>query len=415
MLSRARELALPTAIALVLAGLLAWVGLLTMAFTDYEAEAEPALQLLRDGDVTGFLRSLPAYGGSLIMRSPFALAPDLWGGGDLALFRSMALPCLVATVVLAVMLWRRSLALQAARGPALLVVVLCAGNPIALRALEIGHPEELLGAVLCVGAVLAAGASRPVVAGALVGLAIANKPWAVLALAPVLIVLGERRMVALSVGGLVAAAFVAPLLLVESSAVGAMGTSAQDSGDIFQPWQVWWYFGSHDGVVMGAFTEKVGYRAAPSWIGEIARPLVIVVPLAVCGLLARRVRARPWHDGLLLLALVLLLRCLLDPWNVVYYELPFLLALLAWEVHARRGWPLISVVATLLSWVTLEQLPYVLSPDLQAAAYLAWSVPLAAALVLRLSGRSLPAPGPRLLGSVAQWSYAAPSSSSRLS
>jgi len=68
--SRARELFLPTILAMSLAGLLAKAGMLTMAFTDYEQEAEPALMLLRDGDLMGFLNALPAYGGSLILRAP---------------------------------------------------------------------------------------------------------------------------------------------------------------------------------------------------------------------------------------------------------------------------------------------------------------------------------------------------------
>jgi hypothetical protein len=37
-----------------------------------------------------------------VLRAPFALLPDLWGGGDNALFRSMAVPCLLACALLAV-------------------------------------------------------------------------------------------------------------------------------------------------------------------------------------------------------------------------------------------------------------------------------------------------------------------------
>ena len=390
--SRARDLVLPAVLATALAALLAKAGTLTMAFTDYEVEAEPALALLRGGDVAGFLQALPAYGGSLILRAPFALAPDLWGGGDHALFRSMAVPCLIASVILAVVLWRRAVERGSGRWPALLAVTLCAGNPVTLRALETGHPEEILGAALCVAAVMAAGANRALLAGLLLGLAMANKPWAVLALAPALLVLPERRMVALSVGGLVAAAVMAPMLLVGGSAITAVSNSATQTGDIFQPWQVWWFFGDHGEVVRGLVGEKPGYRAAPGWVGTVTRPLVVLVPLAVCLMLARQMRARPWHDGLLLLALVLLLRCLLDPWNVVYYELPFLLALLAWEIHARPGWPLLSLFATALSWFTLERLSEIASPDLQAVAFLAWGVPLAVVMTVHLSGR-LPALG----------------------
>ena len=75
------------------------------------------------------------------------------------------------------------------------MVGLCAANPITLRALDIGHPEELLGAVLCAGAVLAALRGRATLAGVLLGLAMANKAWAVLAIGPVLLALPERRPV----------------------------------------------------------------------------------------------------------------------------------------------------------------------------------------------------------------------------
>jgi hypothetical protein len=203
--------------------------------------------------------------------------------------------------------------------------------------------------------------------------------------APVAIIAPEGRWRLLGLAGLVATAVLGPLALAGSAAVERAGDVARDAGEIFQPWQVWWFLGDHGQVVMGTYAEKPGYRAAPGWIGEVARPLVVLVPVALSLLLARALRARPWHDGLLLLALVLLLRCLLDPWNVVYYELPFLLALTAWEVHARRGVPVISLTATLFCWVTLEQFTRQLSPDAQSLAFLAWSVPFAVAMGLRLA------------------------------
>ncbi|HEX2232946.1 MAG TPA: glycosyltransferase 87 family protein [Thermoleophilaceae bacterium] len=380
-----RGLLLPAAAGVAGALFLAWLGLKTMAFSDYEEEAEPALFALRDGDLAGFLDQLPAYGGSLVLRSPFALLPELWGGGDWALYRSMAAPCLMAGVVLGVFLWRRAEQFGLGRRAAWAALLLCAANPLTLRALEIGHPEELLGGVLCVGAALAAASRRPLLAGALLGLAVANKPWAVLAVVPVAILAPESRWRLLGVAGLVATAVLGPLALAGSAAVESAGEVARDAGEIFQPWQVWWFLGDHGQVVMGTYAEKPGYRAAPGWIGEVARPLVVLIPVALSLALARRLRARPWQDALLLLALVLLLRCLLDPWNVVYYELPFLLALTAWEVHARRGVPVVSLAATLLCWVTLEQLPQQISPDAQALAFLAWSVPFALALTLRLA------------------------------
>jgi hypothetical protein len=380
------------------------VAMPTTHLTDYSIEAEPAVQALRNGRLAEFGQHAPAYGGSLVLRAPFAFAPDIWGGGDLALFRSMAIPCLAAAVFLAMLLWSRSRVSGAGRGAVWLVLLLCAANPITLRALRTGHPEELLGAVLCVGAVLAGGAKRPILAGTLLGLAVANKPWAVLAAVPVAVALGggtaragtsvarwrviatDSRLRAVAVAGVVAAAVVAPLALFGGGAVHEAGMVARTSGQIFKPWQVWWFLGDHAGTLYDAFgnPRPAGYRTPPAWLGEVARPLVVLVPLVLSLVCAIRLRGRPWHDALLLLALVMLLRCVLDPWNMSYYALPFLFALLAWEVHARRGLPLLTLLATLLTWLTTQWLTLLGNPDVEAIAYVAWSVPLAVALAWRL-------------------------------
>ena len=374
-----RQLLAPAAAAVTGAALVAYMGLRTMAFSDYEAEAEPALFALRDGDLAAFLDRSPAYAGSLILRAPFALLPELWGGGDLALYRSMAVPCLAAGVVLAVMLWRRLRGIAA-----WLALALAVANPLTLRALEIGHPEELLGGVLCVGAALAAGAARPRLAGLLLGLAVANKPWAVVAVGPVVLMLRAGRVGALAIAGATAAAVMAPVLVHGGGALTSTAAVARSTGQIFQPWQLWWFLGEHGAPVFGLLAEKPGYRTAPEWIGPVSRALVVLAPLVLSLLCARRLSQRRWQDGLLLLALVLLLRCLLDPWNTVYYALPFALALLAWEVHAHRRPPIVAAGATALVWVSFETLPPLVGPDVQAAAYLSWSVPLAAALALRI-------------------------------
>jgi hypothetical protein len=385
MRTRARGLIAPLAAALSGALLLAWQGLLTPAFTDYEDEVEPALKPLIHGDLAEAVGHLPAYAGSLVLRSPFAFLPQLWGGGDLALYRSMAAPCLLAAVILGVFLYSRGEQLGRSRAARWVALALCAFNPLTLRALEIGHPEELLGGVLCVGAALAAASRRPMVAGLLLGLAIVNKPWAMLAVVPVVALAPEGRVKLLALAGGICVAVFGPLALVSSSAVDNTGKAVSDAGVIFQPWQVWWFLGDHGHVVMGTYGAKAGFRAAPDWMAAVGRPVVVLVPTLVALALAPRLRGRAWHDGLLLLALVLLLRCMLDPWNVIYYELPFLLALVAWELHARDGVPVTSLVATLLSWVTLEQLTRQVTPDVQAVAYLAWAVPFACAMGLRLA------------------------------
>ena len=383
-----RALVVPALVALAGAALVGWLRLLTPAFTDYEVEAEPSVAALLTGDLGGFLEHAPAYGGSLLLRAPFALLADALGGGDLAVYRALAVPALLAGAALGVWMFARARSLGHGATACWVALALCAVNPLTLPALEIGHPEELLGGVLCVAAVLAAGARRPVLAGLLLGVAGANKPWAVLAVVPVLVALGDRRERALALAACAAAGglLLAPFVVAGSGAVSETSAVAFGPSLIFQPWQVWWFFGDHSGVVMGLTGEKVGYRTPPEWIGSVSRAVVVAVPVAVSIVVARRWHGRPWHDALALLAFALLVRCLLDPWNIVYYQLPFLLALVAWEVHARRRPPVLALGATLLAWLTLGGAP--LSPDVQAATFLAWTLPLAAALCLAaLSGR----------------------------
>ena len=124
-------------------------------------------------------------------------------------------------------------------------------NPITLSALEFGHPEELLGACLCVAAVLLASRGRSVWAGALLGLAIANKEWALLAAGPVLLALpARRRLPCLASAGAVAAAVLGPLVVVGSSCIrrGDPRACRGARGVIFQPWQVWWFLGAPNHV-----------------------------------------------------------------------------------------------------------------------------------------------------------------------
>jgi hypothetical protein len=384
----ARPLAAPAAAALALSLGLLLLSVLTPAFTDYESEAEGAFTALQHGDLDRFLALAPAYGGSLVLRAPFALLPLLWGGGDLALFRAVSVPGALATAALAVAVFAAARAAGQAQRTAWIALGLVAASPMAMRALEIGHPEELVGGTLCVGALLAAARGRAMLAAVLLGLALANKPWAVLAVVPVLAALPTgRRARALAVAAAVAALVLAPILLHGGQSLQATATTAHSAGQIFQPWQVFWFFGEHGRVVVGSFGAKPGYRAAPDWAGRISHPLVVLVGVGVAlAWCARRrgARAAAPTDALLLLALVLLLRSLLDTWSIGYYHLPFLLALTAWEVQARRGLPVLALGATGLLWATTDVLTRVASPDVQAAAYLAWAVPLALLLGLRL-------------------------------
>jgi hypothetical protein len=397
-----REHALCSLTALAGCLILAWLGLSGFAWSDYEIEAMPAFAAIAHGHVSQFLALAPAYGGSLVERAPFAALPGLWGGGALAVYRMVAVPCLLASAMLAVWL----LAGMRRRGASTLeravVLGLCAVNPIALLALEIGHPEELLGGCLCVGAVLVASqpTMRPramaILAGALLGLAIANKEWALVATAPVLLALAPaRRPIAVASCVLAAGIVLAPLLLGSGGHfVTSAKASASVSTTIFQPWQVWWFFGHHGALVHGLFgAPKPGYRIGTAWASTLSHPLVILSGVAIAAVLWPRSRrtALGRERALLALALVLLARCLLDTWNISYYMLPFLLAVLAWEaMRPAGGPPVLALACTALAWASFHWMPEHFSPDVQAAAFLAWTACAGLWLAhrLRVAGRA---------------------------
>ncbi len=450
------------AISVLLAGLGIWI-LVRLGLTglphDYFFEVRPAFAALMRGHPGEFLQLAPAYGGSLVERAPFVLPVSLWGGGALAVYRAAALPCLLAAAVLGIWLAAqmrpRTLAstgsqrapspTAAAPGAAAVrsqlwargwvaravVVTLCVANPLTLAALEYGHPEEVLGAVLCVAAVLLAARGHSVWAGIALGLAIANKEWALVAIGPTLIALpgtyGTRRgaglraaraaargaLVCACSAGVVAAGVLAPLALVPGGGfVTAARAVAATPSRIFLPWSVWWFLGSHESAakhksalnhvqhvhkpVAWVAATAPGYRAPPAWVGPISHPSIVVAGAVLAVLLwwaRRRDRAADSaaapvsrrRDALLLLALVMLLRCLLDTWDFFYYMLPFALAVLAWESLERPTRPpILAFAVPALAWAGFTWVHGTVSPDLESALFDAWTLPLAAGMALLL-------------------------------
>lgn len=374
-----RRLALPALVAAACAVACGWTQLVDYLWTDYEWSGHPQFEALVHGHFAAFLNGASVEAPSFLLRAPFALSTLLWGGGSLAVYRMVAVPGLLAGAVLGVVLWSlRERAHPDARW-SLIVVALAAGNPLTLRALSFGHPEEILGAALCIGAVLAAIWQRPWLAAVLLGLALGNKAWAVLAIAPVFVALERRRWAVIALACGIAALFVAPFLVfgARGGVLGAGQTYSQ-----FQPWQLWWPLGEHGHVIRGTLGEiKVGYRAAPGWIGPISHPLIalLVVPATLLWWRRRGVGTTS-TDPLLLLALLLLARCVLDVVDNAYYHLPFLLALLAWEALARARPPVLSLLAAGVVWLVTVKLPLVITPDAQYAAYMAFALPALAAL-----------------------------------
>jgi hypothetical protein len=88
-------------------------------------------------------------------------------------------------------------------------------------------------------------------------------------------------------------------------------------------------------------------------------------------------RRRSIEASLALLALLFLLRCLLDPSNHVYYQVPFVLAAAAWESR-RRGVPVVALLGLAGFAAVFHTLAGTGSLALQFAGYLAVALPLVA-------------------------------------
>lgn len=392
--SAARGVALDAGLAAVALLVVGWLSL--QPGSDWKVEARPAVDALLAGHLHAFLTLAPVYGASLILRAPFFLATKLWHGGDVAVYRAGAVPCLLAAGALGVWLGAQMRAKGNSTLARILVVVLCVANPLILPALKWGHPEDLLSAAVCVGAVLCALRERTIWAAVLLGVAIANKEWAVLAAGPVLVALPRGRVRTLVIAGGVAGGLMAPFLLATVGFAGQAKAVGTSTGLIFHPWQIWWFLGTLPHASRGLLIvdPAVVYRVAPSWMGGMGHWLVVAVMPVLTGLFAvlRRDRASgARQDALLLLALLLALRCMLDPWDISYYWLPLLLALVAWEALGTQRAPVVSVVATVVVALTLQnRLPF----DTQAAIFLAVSVPSFIALAVAVYA---PAAGQRLI------------------
>jgi hypothetical protein len=359
---------------------MAWWKPWQVTLNDYAGEAAGPLLALLHGRILTFLSTAPTYGPSLELRAPFALIASLANGSALLIYRFAALPCLLATAGLGV--WIAVELRRAGRGilTALLTIGVCVANPLTYYALEIGHPEELLGGVLCVLAVVLAYRGRALLAGVVLGLAIANKEWALIAIAPVLLALPAGRIRALITAGAVSALMLGPIALASASAKAASGRiTADDTGAIFYTEQIWWFLGRRGPWVASMAGQIMpGYRLPPTWLEGRAHMLIVWIGLPLGWLAARRRMRR--EDALALLALLALLRCMLDPWDLVYYPLPFILALLSWETLVRRRPPFGALAATLAAWAIFEYLPLHVSANQQGLTFLIASVCATAAL-----------------------------------
>src|SRR5579875_2892064 len=153
-------------------------------WSDFSWEALPAFTALAAAHLGRFLALAPLYAGSFALRAPaVALGVAIAGRSPTAIYYAGCAFCVAFAAAVAALCYLRA--------PAGLFLM--AGGPLTPLALEAGHPEELLGAALLLAAVLCALRGRPLATGALLGLAIGSKEWAVVAVGPLLATVASRR------------------------------------------------------------------------------------------------------------------------------------------------------------------------------------------------------------------------------
>ena len=140
-------------------------------------------------------------------------------------------------------------------------------------------------------------------------------------------------------------------------------------------------------ISVGDEMSVVTVRVIPTWIAHLLHPLIVAlaIPLTAAALMVRR-RFRV-EDVFSLLALLFLLRCLLDPVDNAYYHVPFVLALAFWEGLAWKRPPLLALLASLAVWFAIYKATMFDTVDLRNAVYLVATVPFALSLCTALFTR----------------------------
>jgi hypothetical protein len=123
----------------------------------------------------------------------------------------------------------------------------------------------------------------------------------------------------------------------------------------------------------------------PDSVGRALHMGVIAVAALLSLLYARGRREEGWNpdDVLQLVALLFLLRCMLDPLTFSYHHTPFLVALISFEALRRRV-PVLSAYSIGALLLMNEVVVPSGEPGLINVFYLAWTIPLAAVMALSL-------------------------------
>jgi hypothetical protein len=348
-MARALRLCLPFALVGVVS---AWLASTASTTGDWSIDARPAVDALVHGRVSEYLSAKAMMGPfSTLVQAPFV---GISNGGELGAYRWAAFPCLLAAGLLGLYLAsiarRRGVSLPAQ----IVLAALCLVNPLTIEALQAGHPEEILTAALAVAAVASASEGRRGRTAVLLGLAVASKQWAVIAILPTLMALpGSRLRVALSAGAIVVALML-PGLVASPKSFLDVSSNAAATGRVVTPWSVW-----YPATTVKTEVYRVGetkliahVHDAPPLVGSLSHPLIVLLAVGLpLGLALRRGGfGLSGADAMALLSLLALLRSALDPVDNLYYHEPLLLALIGWDaLDVRHRMPLRSLVGAAIA------------------------------------------------------------------
>lgn len=192
------------------------------------------------------------------------------------------------------------------------------------------HLDDVLVLSACTGAVWAVARRRPWLVGTALGLALAAKPWGIVALPLVLALSGRDRWRATGIAGAITAVAWLPFVVGDPATLGALRPAV-----LTQPASVLHLFG-------------LPLFDAPLWVRPVQLGAAVVV-----GMLAV---ARGRWGAVLLVGVAM--RVALDPEVFLYYSAGLLLAALAWDLlRSPRPLPAWSLVG----FVLLNDAPVVIS------------------------------------------------------
>jgi hypothetical protein len=336
--------------------------------------AGPAIDALMHGDLAGYVTHQPAIGlTSLVLRVPFAGIASWVGGGGLLTYRLGAAACLLSLGIFAA--WLTAGRRIATRGwlPGLAGAALLLLSPAVRDAVQSGHPEDVLAGVLAAGAAIAATRGHPRWAAIMLGLAVGAKPWAVIAVPPVLVAVPGQRMPTLNIAGGLALLLTAIAPVADPEAF-MRSLRVEGAAHVINAFSIWWPLSSPIHLPYGMSTEaRVLPLGIPRAVSSMAGLAVACVLLVLTRGYARR--SGRGCDPLALLALLGVLRCAIDSTNLEYYYVAALVPLVAWEVLSVGRLPLISALATLAVGL-IPTASYNVAPAVLCAASITGTVAL---------------------------------------